>query len=41
MKARIHVMSVFVDDQAKALKFYTEMLGSCRRPTSPSASTAG
>lgn len=27
MKARIHVMSVFVDDQAKALKFYTEMLG--------------
>ena len=24
---RIYVMSVFVDDQAKALKFYTEKLG--------------
>lgn len=27
MKARLHVMSVFVDDQAKALSFYTERLG--------------
>ena len=27
MKARLHVMSVFVDDQAKALAFYTEKLG--------------
>ncbi|MEB7505327.1 VOC family protein [Arthrobacter koreensis] len=27
MKARLHVMSVFVDDQAKALAFYTENLG--------------
>ncbi|WP_101846039.1 VOC family protein [Zhihengliuella sp. ISTPL4] len=27
MKARLQVMSVFVDDQAKALSFYTEKLG--------------
>lgn len=27
MKARLHVMSVFVDDQAKALAFYTDNLG--------------
>lgn len=27
MKARLQVMSVFVDDQAKALSFYTERLG--------------
>ncbi|MGW9413941.1 VOC family protein [Arthrobacter cupressi] len=27
MQARIHVTSVFVDDQAKALAFYTEKLG--------------
>jgi catechol 2,3-dioxygenase-like lactoylglutathione lyase family enzyme len=27
MKARINVTSVFVDDQAKALAFYTEKLG--------------
>lgn len=27
MKARIHVMSVFVDDQQKALDFYTQKLG--------------
>jgi catechol 2,3-dioxygenase-like lactoylglutathione lyase family enzyme len=27
MKARIHVTSVFVDDQAKALAFYTGKLG--------------
>lgn len=27
MKARLHVMSLFVDDQAKALAFYTDMLG--------------
>ncbi|OFI36909.1 bleomycin resistance protein [Arthrobacter sp. SW1] len=27
MQARIHVTSVFVDDQAKALEFYTEKLG--------------
>lgn len=40
MKARIHVMSVFVDDQAKALKFYTEMLGFLPKTDIPSASTA-
>jgi catechol 2,3-dioxygenase-like lactoylglutathione lyase family enzyme len=27
MRPRIHVMSVFVDDQAKALEFYTGQLG--------------
>jgi catechol 2,3-dioxygenase-like lactoylglutathione lyase family enzyme len=27
MKARLHVMSVFVDDQDKALAFYTTRLG--------------
>lgn len=27
MQARLHVMSVFVDDQSKALAFYTEKLG--------------
>lgn len=27
MKARLHVMSVFVDDQDKALAFYTDRLG--------------
>ena len=27
MQARIHVTSVFVDDQAKALEFYTGKLG--------------
>jgi catechol 2,3-dioxygenase-like lactoylglutathione lyase family enzyme len=27
MQPRIHVTSVFVDDQARALQFYTEMLG--------------
>lgn len=27
MKARLHVMSVFVDDQEKALAFYTDVLG--------------
>ncbi|WP_426300947.1 VOC family protein [Arthrobacter sp. R-11] len=27
MQARIHVTSVFVDDQAKALEFYTDKLG--------------
>lgn len=27
MKARLHVMSVFVDDQGKALAFYTDKLG--------------
>jgi catechol 2,3-dioxygenase-like lactoylglutathione lyase family enzyme len=27
MKPRIHLMSVFVDDQAKALDFYTQHLG--------------
>lgn len=27
MKPRLHVMSVFVDDQAKALAFYTGTLG--------------
>ncbi|GAB3396056.1 VOC family protein [Humibacter soli] len=27
MKARLYVTSVFVDDQAKALAFYTEKLG--------------
>jgi catechol 2,3-dioxygenase-like lactoylglutathione lyase family enzyme len=27
MRPRIHVLSVFVDDQAKALAFYTERLG--------------
>jgi catechol 2,3-dioxygenase-like lactoylglutathione lyase family enzyme len=27
MRARIHITSVFVDDQAKALAFYTEKLG--------------
>ena len=27
MRARLHVMSVFVDDQAKAQEFYTDRLG--------------
>jgi catechol 2,3-dioxygenase-like lactoylglutathione lyase family enzyme len=27
MRPRIHLMSVFVDDQAKALDFYTQQLG--------------
>lgn len=27
MKARLHVMSVFVDDQQKAFDFYTQKLG--------------
>ena len=32
---RIHVTSVFVDDQAKALRFYTEMLGFAKKTDVP------
>ena len=38
---RIHLSSIFVDDQDKALRFYTEVLGFRRRPRSPSASSGG
>jgi catechol 2,3-dioxygenase-like lactoylglutathione lyase family enzyme len=32
---RIHVMSVLVDDQAKALRFYTEVLGFVKKVEIP------
>ncbi|WP_238782862.1 VOC family protein [Streptomyces monomycini] len=32
---RIHVTSVFVDDQAKALRFYTDMLGFVKKHDVP------
>jgi catechol 2,3-dioxygenase-like lactoylglutathione lyase family enzyme len=38
---RITLTSVLVDDQEKALKFYTDVLGFVRKPISRSASTDG
>jgi catechol 2,3-dioxygenase-like lactoylglutathione lyase family enzyme len=38
---RINVTSVLVDDQDKALRFYTEVLGFVRRRRSPWARLAG
>ena len=38
---RIHLSSIFVDDQDKALRFYTDVLGFTRRPTSRWVNTAG
>ena len=38
---RINVTSVFVDDQDKALAFYTEVLGFVKKTESRWASTAG
>lgn len=35
MKARLQVTSVFVDDQAKALAFYTEKLGFIKKTDVP------
>ncbi|RMB61576.1 VOC family protein [Tessaracoccus antarcticus] len=35
MRARLHITSVFVDDQAKALAFYTEQLGFVPRTDVP------
>jgi catechol 2,3-dioxygenase-like lactoylglutathione lyase family enzyme len=35
MKARLHVMSVFVDDQQKALDFYTQRLGFVQKTDVP------
>ena len=32
---RLYVMSVFVDDQAKALAFYTETLGFSKKTDRP------
>lgn len=41
MQARIHVTSVFVDDQDKALAFYTDKLGFVTKHTSRSVSSGG
>jgi catechol 2,3-dioxygenase-like lactoylglutathione lyase family enzyme len=38
---KISLTSVLVDDQAKALAFYTDVLGSRRITTCRSASTGG
>ena len=38
---RIKLTSLMVDDQAKALRFYTDVLGFKRSTTFPSASSAG
>lgn len=38
---RIHLTSVFVDDQEKALRFYTEALGFVKKHDVPSARPAG
>jgi hypothetical protein len=40
-RMRMNGTSVLVDDQAKALAFYTDVLGFERRPIFPSAKTAG
>ena len=41
VRMRIYVTSVLVDDQKKALEFYTNTSGSRRRRTSPSAMPRG
>jgi catechol 2,3-dioxygenase-like lactoylglutathione lyase family enzyme len=38
---RINLTSVLVDDQAKALRFYTEVLGFVKKTEIPLASTRG
>ncbi len=38
---KIFITSIFVDDQAKALKFYTEVLGFIKKTTSRQAITGG
>jgi len=38
---RINLTSVFVDDQEKALRFYTDVLGFVKKTEVPWASTAG
>jgi catechol 2,3-dioxygenase-like lactoylglutathione lyase family enzyme len=38
---RIHLTSVLVDDQDKALAFYTDVLGFVKKTESRWASTAG
>lgn len=38
---RINLTSLFVDDQEKALAFYTEVLGFVKKATCRSASTGG
>ena len=38
---KIKVTSVYVDDQDKALRFYTEVLGFARRPISVTVRIAG
>ena len=38
---KIKVTSIYVDDQDKALRFYTEVLGFARRPISVRAHIAG
>ena len=38
---KIKLTSIYVTDQDKALRFYTEVLGFRRRPTSARARSAG
>jgi catechol 2,3-dioxygenase-like lactoylglutathione lyase family enzyme len=38
---KITITSVFVDDQDKALRFYTDVLGFVKKFTSPSAEPGG
>jgi catechol 2,3-dioxygenase-like lactoylglutathione lyase family enzyme len=38
---KIKLTSIYVDDQEKALRFYTEVLGFAKRPTSASGHIAG
>ena len=38
---KIKVTSLYVDDQEKALRFYTNVLGFARRPISAMAPIAG
>jgi len=38
---KIKVTSIYVDDQDKALRFYTDVLGFTKRPTSVRVHTAG
>jgi catechol 2,3-dioxygenase-like lactoylglutathione lyase family enzyme len=38
---KIKVTSIYVDDQEKALRFYTNVLGFVRKPTSATGRSAG
>jgi catechol 2,3-dioxygenase-like lactoylglutathione lyase family enzyme len=38
---KIKLTTIYVDDQEKALRFYTKVLGFGKKPTSPMDFTAG